>query len=458
MKNQILITILLLVSFCAYSQVHEMNEINRNNLIKNAISEDYRLDSLISISRSIPGEWEKSYKTIYSTEQSGDTNILKEYYFQYEDGKYLPHNGSWDYVIDDVKIVLHKGLWWDSIANDWYLDSYSIRQFNTNNDITEIAYYSYDSVSLQWQIIQKFNAVYDEDFNWIEYTKNYFEDSSWVTRYKEIHAYDDNKILIYNKTFRTSLSGSTLNPWMTYLYEYDNDKLMTGLIYHHHSATGDSTLEKIDSITWNGDYERFIVKYKLNGSTYEVYKKEYVYADDTLYKWNYQIYYDSVWKLPHYQEAHFLPSGSLYYFFTYDKDVYTDDSTAHEDYYWYKNDGITIDSNSSASFLPPYIPVMTDHHRNYYYYTDVTDIPEYDHTLNNVRAYPNPASDICRIEFVPDIQTSISVFDISGRLLNEHMIYQQDHLYLDIRQFQTGILIIHVSNSKSNSSIKLLKQ
>ncbi len=76
---------------------------------------------------------------------------------------------------------------------------------------------------------------------------------------------------------------------------------------------------------------------------------------------------------------------------------------------------------------------------------------------NNLKIYPNPTSDILVIDGLDQIgNANLKIYDLNGRLLlNKAMDFSQKHT-LDVSQFDKGIYLIRIENSRINFSKKLI--
>jgi hypothetical protein len=70
--------------------------------------------------------------------------------------------------------------------------------------------------------------------------------------------------------------------------------------------------------------------------------------------------------------------------------------------------------------------------------------------------FPNPSSQVVKLTFSHDIQNvSLSLLDLSGRIINQHIAVQKDH-YLDVSYLKAGIYILRAELGKELIGTKKL--
>lgn len=70
--------------------------------------------------------------------------------------------------------------------------------------------------------------------------------------------------------------------------------------------------------------------------------------------------------------------------------------------------------------------------------------------------FPNPSSQVVKLTFNQDIQNvSLSLLDLSGRIINQHIAVQKDH-YLDVSYLKAGIYLLRAESGKELIGTKKL--
>jgi hypothetical protein len=77
-------------------------------------------------------------------------------------------------------------------------------------------------------------------------------------------------------------------------------------------------------------------------------------------------------------------------------------------------------------------------------------------TNNNVKIYPNPATDIINIEINQEnkLNYTISIFNVKGQKIFEHN-YKKNNILLDLK-FKKGVYIVEVSNKNFTENKKII--
>lgn len=79
-----------------------------------------------------------------------------------------------------------------------------------------------------------------------------------------------------------------------------------------------------------------------------------------------------------------------------------------------------------------------------------------DHTLSNIKIFPNPAYDVITFEGLEMKNTSVGVYDISGKqLMNANNLNNNS---LNISALSNGVYFIKINNDKNTRTVKIIKQ
>lgn len=458
MKNLFAFLVLVLLSSILHSQIDETFPFVIKDSLRYIIDEDYRLDSILNYESFVENSWEENSKTIYGEHSNGDTVIHERYKYKWENEIWIPESGFWHYYLDNNWIRIDDYIW-DSQSNEWHLESYSLRTYNLNDRIDKRTFFKFDTITNSWEITQSTTYEYDSNENLIQSVTLYLIEGELLPVYKEIMHVDSNNNIIYRKIYFDNGPIYALNPWRTDIMGYDSlNRWVTTHTYIHSPPTSDSSLHYIDSTFWYNENESERISYSLQDSIIGPSRREQGYISDTLRYYYDDIYVEDAWKNIQYYEVHLNLPGFISYIYEYQINITTNDSITREVTYWYKENYYVPDSVLTSWFVKPEYSLYPDQSIEYYYYTDVTNIWDFDEPFNKISVFPNPGKQMSTIAFPFDNKTLIRVFDISGKVIAEQTVYNQNQYQLNLSNFPIGTLIVQVSNNETNAVVKLIKQ
>ena len=80
-----------------------------------------------------------------------------------------------------------------------------------------------------------------------------------------------------------------------------------------------------------------------------------------------------------------------------------------------------------------------------------------DSELNNqITLYPNPSSNVLKINYKNIIPDSFSIFDINGRTIKTKPIIDESDLIIDVSSYEKGLYFISIKSSEKVNNLKFL--
>jgi len=81
-----------------------------------------------------------------------------------------------------------------------------------------------------------------------------------------------------------------------------------------------------------------------------------------------------------------------------------------------------------------------------------------DNVLDTVSIFPNPTDGMLNIVSPLDPITSIEVFDVRGRKLNNVLVNGQGNFAIDISEFETAVYFITVTTETGSITKRIVKK
>lgn len=154
-----------------------------------------------------------------------------------------------------------------------------------------------------------------------------------------------------------------------------------------------------------------------------------------------------------FDEPVFIPSGTFFVGIQQSSQssglrVGLDLNTTGNEGNFYFDDGNGWEASSAAAQASTMIrPMFTTEG-----YEDIVASTEDSATIPGLRIYPNPANQLVRILSTAQTLLTISVFDLSGRLVQQNRVTES----LDVSSLRPGIYLLRVSDAKGRQSVKKL--
>ena len=80
-----------------------------------------------------------------------------------------------------------------------------------------------------------------------------------------------------------------------------------------------------------------------------------------------------------------------------------------------------------------------------------------DNILNNsLILFPNPAEDFIQIKYDYLIPENYSIIDINGRLIMSRIIFSENDLLIDVRDFEKGLYFIKLESNDGSNTLKFV--
>lgn len=395
---------------------------------------------------------------------------------KFQDSQILKNSNTHFKMPGTVKYRLDSGLYEDKTTGNWLMFAKMEYAYDSDENLTERDFYMNNDETNLWELIYSNTYSYNENGEIVEMLYDEFDfcENIW-TSYKYEFTYDSEGNLTQEFEYEWDENDQLWYETLKIDYTYENNNLMEQLEYEWDDIDQDWYLYwKIEYIY---DAENNLIEeieYEDDGGTW-------YYSDKTEYFYDENNY----------------PSEEIYYF--RELEEWLPDSKIEYDFEANGNLAMTLDylyDDELSEFVPdikmefnydnnysfedlivPHIDefaynhMLTDHlmtawdadteewveiSRGNIYYSEVEYTNMQELASENVRLYPNPANNIIRVNTSPDVNSSIKIYDLFGKLL-----YSKDNIgnnkAINLPDLQQGIYIYEImSNEEVVSNGKLI--
>ena len=358
--------------------------------------------------------------------------------YEYDDGA-----GGWafydksEYLYDtDNNLVEQTYLSWsDGVWEDYFKVVYT---YDTSNNNTGLLGYQWDIGTAQWVVIYRVTITYNANNDFIFILEEYWEDGQWKNDDKlEITYYAAGKINQYT-SYEWSNTGGVWDIEGRGTATYNATMQLTSMLDEYWTGTA-----------WEND-EKTLFTYN---------------ADDKITQKLYQEWEDAVW-ITDSKTVYDLDTNSNRLLLTYYHDLGSGLEASYKEEYNY--DMTKLQSNTAHPFNVdfyfledfPYFNrslgqidssyyegVWNNETRVTHHYTNTSGVS--DENLMGVSIYPNPTAGKLFVQLENTAIQSISIFDITGKLVQEDISLSQDKS-IDLSLLETGVYIVEVLNNKGD--------
>ena len=360
---------------------------------------------------------------------------------------------------------------------------FSLSEIRSSDDLEYIKYsYTNDMLMLSRKVrtednIQSIDSLLYDEFNNIARLNTYqLLDNKWVHVFYLDYTYDENGNCL-TRTNYNSFGTPEFTIGGIYNYYYDEDNKLTNWELY----IGGTDLLQVSTLTYNADGKVIQeIGQNVNWGNYEnSYKVDYQYnSDGTL-----NIISHSIWSASSWNDY----TTDLFFYDEHKNCIKWDhklgtrvvDRNEYEYDMEYTSDQIVMPVEPDAYLDVSSLVAMNNKVTLKHWYTmndntgelvyvcdyiydydiiDYTSVPNHGFNTENVRIFPNPASDLITISGDNTIINNIDVVDNTGKIVLKETNLNKGETNLDITTLKSGIYYLRLLTSKGVVTEKLVVQ